>query len=179
VAGRVAVGAVWVDYAPGGHLSYRELLVAALARRGREVMPHVVRIWVDSPASRDGGRELWGIPKGLADFTGDPTLSCTPEGADRPAARAVVRTGPRLPVRLPVGFTVVQTLAGAALASPVATRAALGTASAQWDVDPHGDLAFLAGRRPVASFALHDFSMLFGLTPTDRARQAERARGRR
>ena len=50
-------------------MSYRELLVAVAGRVGARGAPaHLLAIWVDSPASRDGGRELWGIPKGLATF---------------------------------------------------------------------------------------------------------------
>jgi hypothetical protein len=40
-------------------LRYRELMVAVLARDRWRVRPSVTAIWVDSPASRDGGRELW------------------------------------------------------------------------------------------------------------------------
>ena len=99
LGGRTPVGAAWVDYAPGGAMSYRELLVAVAGRVGARVRPHIVAIWVDSPASRDGGRELWGIPKGLARSTGvaEGAPEMTLEGADRPAASAVLRHGPRLP----------------------------------------------------------------------------------
>lgn len=169
--GRTPVGAAWVDYAPGGVLSYRELLVAAAGRVGARVRPHVVAIWVDSPASRDGGRELWGIPKALARFTGvdEGRPSMTVEGADRPAASAVLRHGPRLPGRPRVGFTLAQDLHGRRWESPVTTRARLGLLHADWTVDPGGPLGFLAGRRPVVSATLHNVAMLFGMTPADRA----------
>lgn len=168
---RTPVVAAWVDYAPGGVMSYRELLVAAAGRVGARVRPHVVAIWVDSPASRDGGRELWGIPKGLATFTGgeEGRPSMTVEGADRPAASAVLRHGARLPGRPRVGFTLAQDLHGRRCESPVTTRAGLGLLRADWALDPDGPLAFLAGRRPLVSVTLHDFAMLFGMTPHDRA----------
>ena len=66
VGGRGVVGTAWVSYEPGGVLSYREVMATLLVRRGRRVMPTIMRIWVDSEASRDGGRALWGIPKDLA-----------------------------------------------------------------------------------------------------------------
>jgi hypothetical protein len=171
--GRTPVGAAWVDYAPGGVLSYRELLVAVAGRVGLRVRPHIVAIWVDSPASRDGGRELWGIPKGLATFGGfeEGRPSLTVEGAERPAASAVLRRGARLPGRPRVGFTLAQDLRGRLLESPVTSRNGLGLLHADWTFDPHGPLAFLAGRHPVASATLHDFAMLFGMTPRDRASQ--------
>jgi len=175
LGGRTPVGAAWVDYAPGGAMSYRELLVAVAGRVGARVRPHIVAIWVDSPASRDGGRELWGIPKGLARFTGvaEGTPEMTLEGAGRPAASAVLRHGRRLPGRPRVGFTLAQDLDGRRCESPVSSRAGLGLLSAQWSFDPDGPLAFLAGRRPVASATLHDFAMLFGMTPADRARVSQ------
>ncbi|MEJ2888323.1 acetoacetate decarboxylase family protein [Actinomycetospora aeridis] len=172
LGGRTPVGAAWVEYAPGGVMSYRELLVAVAGRVGLSVRPHIVAIWVDSPASRDGGRELWGIPKGLATFTGfdEGAPSMTPEGAERPAARAFLRHGPRLPGRPRVGFTLAQDLHGRRWESPVTTRAGLGALHADWRFDVEGPLQFLAGRRPVVSATLHDFAMLFGMTPTDRER---------
>ena len=68
-------GAAFVSYEPGSELTYSELLVARPVRPddtrepGRRVS--IVDIWVDSPASRVGGRELWAIPKDLCDFTLD------------------------------------------------------------------------------------------------------------
>ncbi|MFC5142127.1 acetoacetate decarboxylase family protein [Actinomycetospora rhizophila] len=172
IGGRTPVGAAWVRYAPGGAMSYRELLVAVAGRVGPRIRPHIVAIWVDSPASRDGGRELWGIPKGLASFSGfeDGTPAMTLEGAARPAAQAVLRHGPRLPGRPPVGFTLAQDGHGRRWESPVTSRATLGTLRADWRFDLEGPLRFLAGRRPVVSATLHDFAMLFGMTPTDRER---------
>jgi hypothetical protein len=65
---RAFVGTAWVDYRPGGDLSYRELLSAVLVRAGWRPRVTITHIWVDSVASRDGGRELWGIPKDLAEL---------------------------------------------------------------------------------------------------------------
>jgi hypothetical protein len=176
LAGRAPVGAAWVDYAEGGVLSYHELLVAVAGRVGPRVRPHIVRIWVDSPASRDGGRALWGIPKGLATFEGlaagrpSMTLGGT-ESSVRPAASAVLRRGAPLPGRPRVGFTLAQDLDGGLLESPVVSRHGLGPLHADWTFDADGPLGFLAGRRPVLSATLHDFAMLFGMTPHDRTRQ--------
>ncbi len=173
LGGRTLVGAAWVDYAEGGVLSYHELLVAVAGRVGPRVRPHIVRIWVDSPASRDGGRALWGIPKDLATFDGlaPGRPSMTLEGAARPAASAVLRRGARLPGRPRVGFTLAQELHGGLLESPVVSRNGLGLLRADWTFDPDGALGFLAGRRPVLSATLHDFAMLFGMTPHDRTHQ--------
>src|SRR5690348_12388115 len=68
--GRAFIGTAWVDYQPGGDLSYHELLSAVLTRAGWRPRVTITHIWVDSVASRDGGRALWGIPKDLAVFAG-------------------------------------------------------------------------------------------------------------
>ena len=63
-------GAAFVSYEQGSPLTYSELLVArpvATDEHGRRVT--ITDIWVDSPASVAGGRELWAIPKGLCDFS--------------------------------------------------------------------------------------------------------------
>jgi Acetoacetate decarboxylase (ADC) len=155
------VGTAWVSYEPGGVLSYRELMATLLVRRGRKVLPTIVRIWVDSEASRDGGRALWGIPKELAtfEFAGDGYRAHDENGA---IASGTVRPRRGLPGRLPVAFSIVQWLGGAAKISPVRSRAGVAVASVTFDADPSGPLGFLAGRRPIASFSMRDFRMSFG-----------------
>ncbi|HEV7206344.1 MAG TPA: acetoacetate decarboxylase family protein [Jatrophihabitans sp.] len=155
------VGTAWVSYEPGGVLSYREVMATLLVRRGRRVLPTIVRIWVDSEQSRDGGRALWGIPKDLAsfDFDGDRRSARDEKGA---IAEGTVRPLLRLPGRWPAGFSVVQWLAGAAKVSPVRARAAVSLDRATFTADPGGPLGFLAGRRPLLSFSLSDFRMAFG-----------------
>ena len=61
-------GAALVSYEQPSPLTYSELLVArpVKAAGGRRV--NITDIWVDSADSRDGGRDLWAIPKGLCDF---------------------------------------------------------------------------------------------------------------
>src|SRR5205085_1496829 len=96
IGSRAVVGTAWVDYGPGGVLSYRELMATLLVRRGRQVVPHVFAIWVDSAASRDGGRELWGIPKELATFAFDGGRLRAHDGAG-PIAEGTVGPSGRLP----------------------------------------------------------------------------------
>lgn len=161
VAGRVVVGAVWVSYEPGGVLSYRELMTTVLVRRGLRVLPTITHIWVDSEASRDGGRALWGIPKELASFDFDGAHFAARDDAG-PLARGTVHPRRALPLRLPVRFRVVQTLKGTAKVSPVRSTASVAVAQGRFEADPSGPLAFLSGRTPLASFALGDFRMNFG-----------------
>jgi hypothetical protein len=161
IGGKGVVGAVWVSYEPGGVLSYRELMTTLLVRRGVRLMPTITHIWVDSLASRDGGRALWGIPKGLASFVFDD-MHHSARDDDGPLATGSVRPTLRLPGRWPVRFRVAQVLDGRAKISAVRSTATVGLAVASFEADPSGPLGFLAGRRPLLSFSLGEFRMAFG-----------------
>ena len=180
VGGRVAVGAAWVSYEPGGVLHYRELLSAVLVHERGRPRVSITDIWVDSVASREGGRRLWGIPKELADFRIDaetePLVDATigaPDGT--PIAAALVRLRTRLPGRFPLGFTVAQELGGQVKRTPVRGRSGLRTATAAWRPEPDGPLGYLAGRRPVLSLAITDFWLVFGRSAEERAKSRERS----
>ncbi|MCK9249315.1 MAG: acetoacetate decarboxylase family protein [Solirubrobacteraceae bacterium] len=77
--------------------SYDEIIGAIAVRRGRGVVGHVPFIVVDSAPSVLGGRSNWLLPKGLAEFHGDPGADMTARG-DGWQVRARVRAfGPALP----------------------------------------------------------------------------------
>ena len=163
-------GAAFVSYEPSSDLTYSELLVARPVGGGRV---EITDIWVDSPASREGGRSLWAIPKELADLplrAGDwgPVVRTSFGGVaeGRHLASATFMTTPRAAVlRLPFATatsqpaldgeagTVVSHFSGSARAVP---------SRAVWRFDEEGPLAFLRGRRPLASFHLRDVALRFG-----------------
>lgn len=167
-------GAAFVSYEEGSPLTYSELLVArALPRsagKGRKVS--ITDIWVDSPASVAGGRELWAIPKGLADFDLDTAhrgpLSTTDWSASfgrRPIASAtftdVSRVAPRLPFKGTTWQPGLPEGGGEKGAVLQGTSKAL-PARARWDFAAEGPLAFMRGARQLASFRQADFRMSFG-----------------
>lgn len=165
IGGRAVVGVAWVRYEPGGTLHYRELLSSVLVLdRGRPRVS-ITEIWVDSAASRDGGRAMWGIPKDLADLAVDPADERTVRVsavAGRPIASGVVRTRRTLPGRLPVAFSVVQALGETVRRTPVRGRAGLRATAAAWRSDPAGPLGYLAGRKPIGTVGVADFALTFG-----------------
>jgi acetoacetate decarboxylase len=65
------LGGVYVaSYGAGSTLLYNELIVVgALTRYANQVGSWVTHIYVDNPDSVAGGREIWGLPKQLAQFT--------------------------------------------------------------------------------------------------------------
>jgi hypothetical protein len=68
--GRTLAAAFLVRYGPGSVIEYGELaVIAALVRWESSRGFWISHIYVDDPASLEGGRELWGLPKELAEFT--------------------------------------------------------------------------------------------------------------
>lgn len=151
------VGVAFARY--DGDLAYRELLVA-VARAPAAVT--VTQIWVDSPASRAGGRELWGIPKEMATFGAAPGIAALRATAGR---------------ALPVPPFPLVTLQPGHLALNVA-RGRLRPLRAHWEFAADGPLAWLRGRSPVASFALTDARIAFGVVSRSAAPPTGRRRRR-
>lgn len=148
---RALVGVAFARYE--GDLAYRELLVAE-ARTPPAVT--VTQIWVDSEASRAGGRELWGIPKEMATFGSAPGIA---------ALRATAGRG------LPVPPFPLVTVQPDHLALNFA-RGRLRPMRAKWEFAADGPLGWLRGRTPVASAALTDARITFGVFGGARGGQA-------
>ncbi|MGC4982623.1 acetoacetate decarboxylase family protein [Streptomyces sp. DT193] len=175
IAGRGAVGAAWVVYENDSVLHYNELLRAVLVRDGRRPRVCVTDIWVDSAASMAGGRELWGIPKEMADFDIDRTAGVRAGAATDKGvlATASFEPGRRMPGRWPLTYRVTQTLDGTLKTSSVRSRSAVRTARARWTAQEDGPLGELGRRTPLLSLALDDFTIRFGdAAPGASARQA-------
>lgn len=160
------VGTAWVDYEPGGMLTYRELLATVLVRHGARPMVSITDIWVDSEASLRGGRQLWGIPKEFATFDVERRRASqhwaaeTPDSA--PVARGTVTARTTFPGRWSVGCTVAQQLAGSLALTPVRSRSVLGPCRASWELPAGGPLDWLCGARPLLSVSLRDLTLRFG-----------------
>ena len=102
VLGFRVVGAAFFVYEEPSPLTYHELMATQVVRDGLRPRVNITDIWVDSPDSRDGGRELWAIPKELAEFevTADSTYVASGIGSMRVGRRR------RLPGRWPLGFRI-------------------------------------------------------------------------
>lgn len=67
--GKTLGGIYLSQYGAGSVLQYSELIVVSgIARYGSTVGAWVSHIYVDDPDSMAGGREIWGLPKELAEF---------------------------------------------------------------------------------------------------------------
>lgn len=68
--GYTAGGLFVACYGYGSTLEYNELIVVGgLVRYGSTVGAWISHIYVDNPDSVAGGREIWGLPKELAEFS--------------------------------------------------------------------------------------------------------------
>ena len=80
-----------------GTLRYDELAFGTAARHGAAVGLFVDRIWVDDPASRSGGRRIWGLPKEMAAFAWDGGRVRVTDETGLVVALSIDERGVRLP----------------------------------------------------------------------------------
>lgn len=158
IFGRGIVSTAFFVYEQPSPLTYDEIMSTVLVRQGWRPRVSITHIWVNSLASRDGGRELWAIPKELADFDVAAHRSYVADGI---GALDVGRIR-RLPFALPTGFRIAQDRAGTLKVSPVRGRIRLGLGRGTWTFDSGGPLSFLAGRKPLLTLAARPFRLLFG-----------------
>lgn len=179
-------GAALVCYEQPSPLTYSELLVARPVKaaggrrpilglsRALRARVEITDIWVDSEDSLHGGRDLWAIPKDLCDFQRTSSghrvqrtsWSTSLDGVPIASAHFtdVSRTIPRTPFK---GSTWQQRAADQAGADREVVADLKGSAKAfpchgSWEFSELGPLAWLAGKRPLASFRMTDFQMSFG-----------------
>lgn len=158
IFGRTVVASAYFVYELPSPLTYDEIMSTVLVRDRWRPRVSITHIWVNSTASRDGGRELWAIPKELATFDVDLHRSYV---ARKIGALRVHRVR-RLPFALPIGFRTAQDRSGTLEVTPVRGRIRLGLAQTRWSFDDAGPLSFLNGRRPLISLAARPFRLTFG-----------------
>lgn len=166
IGGKAVVVAAFLHYTEGGVLQYEELLTAyaVISRHGVGVT--IPQIWVTSANSRTGGRELWGIPKCLGEFSREVSgrvihTSMALDGTD--VATVDARLGRRLlPGTRQIPLPTAQILDGATTFSTNRLLARVRVARTEWTFDPGGPLGYLAGRTPLLSLGATDAAVLFG-----------------
>jgi len=160
--GRGIVCAAFFVYEEPSPLTYNEIMSTVLVRRGRRPLVSITKIWVDSEASRDGGRELWAIPKDLAVFGARHHSSYVASEGGTAIGSLDVHGARVMPFALPVGVSVAQDRDGELLITRVRARGRFGVARVQWDFNPAGPMSALAGRKPLLTLALKPLRIVFG-----------------
>lgn len=158
IFGRAIVCAAFFVYEEPSPLTYNEIMTTVLVREGWRLRVSITHIWVDSKASRDGGRALWAIPKDLADFDVVPHTSYAAQGIGSLAVKRVRR----LPWALPLAFRIAQDRAETLVVSPVRGRIRFGRAVGRWSFAADGPIGFLTGRKPLMTLAAKPFHLIFG-----------------
>jgi hypothetical protein len=168
VRGKIYVFAGFVHYQEGSVLTYHELMVGLLMRLKdpRRYAATVTHIWVDNEISKWGGRELWGLPKELAEFQFDYQSDNRHFEAQAQAGGVTLATGnfqakfglPRN-LRLPLPIPSYQMLRGQPHFAFGTLWGRLHYCQGGLQIPPESPLAALglAGRKPLLSFAGLDF----------------------
>ncbi len=131
--GKTAGGLFLARYEPGSTLAYSELIVAAATvyRAGR-IGIWISHIYVDSAESVAGGREIWGLPKELAEFTWEKGKTVVRQG-DRELCSVLFTSG-RCRVPAPLWLPAFGRLEGRLLHFTGVGAARLALGRAEWIV---------------------------------------------
>lgn len=167
VGGRGLVIVGWVDYREGSILRYGELLAAVVGRWSGGLTATVTHMWVDSPESRAGGRELWGYPKELAEFelAIDPsgTARAREAGSGDELAHGWFQALVTAPRTIGAGGGTVQPLRGGLVAVRALLRCRPSLGRGSFTAPPGSPLAFVDGARKLISIGMRDFDFTFGV----------------
>jgi acetoacetate decarboxylase len=98
---RALGGVLLADY-QAGTLQYHELIVFSRATPRGMVVSH---IYVDDEQSLSGGREIWGLPKELAEFELSRTSFVVRQAGKRLLSASIRRRAGRLPMLIPAPVT--------------------------------------------------------------------------
>ncbi|GAA3815015.1 acetoacetate decarboxylase family protein [Streptomyces phyllanthi] len=169
--GSVLAAVVWVDYRRGSVLEYRELMVTAMTRLTLPLTGTVLRIWVETEPSMEGGRALWRIPKELAGFSfqqhgGTGFAGSIAVGGTELAS---YRFTPRftVPGRWPSNLIIRQDCGPGLRRTVCAMRGRLQVGRGELVVPEDSELAFLNSGSVITHMAIRDFDARFGVRSTD------------
>lgn len=160
--GRGIVAAAFFVYEQPSPLTYNEIMSTVFVRKGWRPLVSITKIWVDSKASRDGGRALWAIPKDLASFGARPHSSYVASEGEKTIGSLDVHRTRALPLALPLGFSVAQDRDGELLLTGVRGRGRVGVARVHWAFNPDGPMGYLAGRKAFLTLGLKRLRIVFG-----------------
>ncbi|MGL5191987.1 MAG: acetoacetate decarboxylase family protein [Chroococcales cyanobacterium] len=162
--GKTVGGVYCAKYGAGSTLLYNELIVVCgLVRHRMQVGAWISHIYVDHPDSVAGGREIWGLPKELAEFTW--------ERDERD--RVMVRQGDRLLCSLafslktfrfpmPFAFPSFSTLGSNLLLFPGELTSHIGLVDSRLVVPPESPFSMLNLSTPWLTFSCEDLRLVAG-----------------
>lgn len=154
----LTIGMVYAaSYSAASVMPYNELIVAnAIVAYQGKVGAWISHIYVDNPDSVQGGREIWGLPKEMADFTWhtgkSPQVGISQ--SDRVLCSLTCKWQlPSLPVfHLPIGAPVLSRLGSQFLTFPGQGNLGLHLAGIDLQISPESPFAPMNLGQPWMSF---------------------------
>jgi hypothetical protein len=170
LGGKALLITAWADYLGEGTLNYRELAVGAVIRGKGLLSPSctATHVWVDDQSARDGGRQLWGIPKQLGTFTSqssdaERSFAARLDTTEHPVASVSFEATMALPGSQTLTGFIVQPGEGGPRRTRCTGRGRLVTGRATWVFDEQGPLAFMRGAKPLFSLRALRLQGWFGI----------------
>lgn len=169
--GRTVGVVAFAQYGPGSVIEYNELIVApALVRCERGLGVWISHIYVDDAASLQGGREIWGVPKELAEFEwsddGAVGRAAAHVGGSR-LAQVSVRRRWRL-MRKRMRFPTYSRVGGQLVLFVGETAGRVGWGKGELDVPPDSPFASIRMSRPKLTLWLDGMTLVCGAPETVR-----------
>lgn len=158
------IGGIYVSkYGQGSVLEYSELIVAAgLIRYSGKIGGWVSHIYVDNPDSVAGGREIWGLPKELAQFDWANGNSVVVTQNDKSLC-SLTYTQPSFSWRLPFKGNVFSTLNASILSFVGEFEARVGLGSSKLLIPPESPFASLDLEQPWLTFYCDSMDFVAGV----------------
>jgi acetoacetate decarboxylase len=146
------------DYQSGSVLEYSELIVApALVSYQGEIGGWISHIYVDDADSVAGGREIWGLPKELAEFTWNDS-SVTVQQGNRLLCSLKYQK-PSWSWRQSLGTSGFSAMGADLLTFPVKFESRLGLLGSQLEVAAASPFAGIGLGQPFLSLRSEDLSL--------------------
>lgn len=160
--GKTLGGVYCAAYAAGSALLYNELIaIAATVRHEMQIGAWISHIYVDNPDSVAGGREIWGLPKELAEFTwerGDRDRVAVRQGDRLLCNLDAAQTNLRLPI--PLSASSFSTLGSNLLLFPSEFNFNIGLVGGKLQVPPESPFAMLDLGQPFVTFSFEDLRVV-------------------
>lgn len=159
------LGGVYVSsYRSGSVLQYNELIVnSAIVRYAGRIGGWVSHIYVDNADSVAGGREIWGLPKEMAEFTWEngASASVTVRQGNRQLC-SLAYSKPSLAWHLPLSGTVFSTLGSNILLFKGEFSSRAGLVSGKLAVPAESPFASLDCCQPLLTVYCDDLRLVAG-----------------
>ena len=160
--GKTIGGVYLANYGTGSVLEYNELIaIAALVTHGGKFGAWVSHIYVDNADSVAGGREIWGLPKQIAEFTWEPERVTARQGDRLLCCLNYNRSG--FGWRQQLSASSFSTLRNSLLAFPARLEAQIGLTSSKLEVPLESPLTALNLSQPWLTVSCDQMRLQVGI----------------